>query len=252
MATGTQPQLEARSVDLADESADAIPPLENGDKLTRFEFERRYTAMPELKKAELLEGMVYLMSSPVSQKRHGRPHLMVCGWIDRYLEQTPGVDAGDNTTLRLDLDNEPQPDCMLYITPECGGTVKISEGDILEGAPELIFEVASSRASYDLHTKLHVYRRSGVNEYVVWRTRERIIDWFVLRDGNYVQQTMTPAGFHQSTIFPGLWLDVAAMLGFDRKALSACLAQGTSSPEHAAFVARLAARAGTHSSSLAS
>ena len=48
-----------------------ILPLENGDRLSRLEFERRYQAMPELKKAELIEGRVY-MASPV-RIIHGQP-----------------------------------------------------------------------------------------------------------------------------------------------------------------------------------
>ena len=40
----------------------ATLPLENGDRLTRAEFERRYAAMPRLKKAELIEGIVYVPS----------------------------------------------------------------------------------------------------------------------------------------------------------------------------------------------
>lgn len=50
----------------------AIPPLENGDGLSRAEFERRYDAMPELKKAELLEGIVY-MAAPVSHQGLATP-----------------------------------------------------------------------------------------------------------------------------------------------------------------------------------
>lgn len=38
-------------------------PLENGDRLSRFEFEHRYQAMPELKKAELVEGVVYIKTT---------------------------------------------------------------------------------------------------------------------------------------------------------------------------------------------
>ena len=46
-----------------------IPPLESGDRLTRHEFERRYQARPEIKKAELIEGVVY-MPSPVRASFH--------------------------------------------------------------------------------------------------------------------------------------------------------------------------------------
>ena len=113
--------------------------------------------------------------------RHGKPHFHLIGWLDRIASRLPGVDGGDNSSLRLDLDNMPQPDAFLYILPDCGGQVRIAEDDYIEAAPELIAEVASSSASYDLHAKLHAYRRNGVKEYVVWRTRDRAVDWFVER-----------------------------------------------------------------------
>jgi len=161
---------------------DALPALENGDRLTRAEFERRYDAMPHLKKAELIEGVVYV-PSPVRHRQHGSPHAHLIGWLFQYAANTPGVEIGDNSSVRLDLDNEPQPDALLFIDPACGGQVRISTDGIIEGAPELVAEVASSSVSYDLHAKLHVYRRSGVLEYMVWRVLEREIDWFVLRAG---------------------------------------------------------------------
>lgn len=96
------------------------PPLENGDRLTRAEFERRYEAMPRPTKAELIEGVVY-MPSPVRQRSHGRPHYHLAGWLANYEAATPGVEGGDNSTARLDLDNEPQPDVLLFIDPAQAG-----------------------------------------------------------------------------------------------------------------------------------
>ncbi len=60
-----------------------LPPLENGDRLTRREFERRYRAMPQVKKAELIEGLVYL-ASPVRHRKHGQPHACIMGWLGVY------------------------------------------------------------------------------------------------------------------------------------------------------------------------
>src|SRR2546426_7091508 len=85
-----------------------VPPLETGDHLTRAEFERRYEAMPHLKKAELIEGVV-LMPSPARLRRHARPHAHLIAWLVQYETGTPGIVVGDNGTARLDLDNEPQP-----------------------------------------------------------------------------------------------------------------------------------------------
>jgi Uma2 family endonuclease len=220
-----------------------VLPLEAGDRLTREEFERRYDAMPDLKKAELIEGVVY-MPSPVRQRRHGRPHHHLSGWVAVYEAATPGVEGGDNSTIRLDMDNEPQPDLLLFIDPARGGQVRISADDYVEDAPELVAEVASSSASYDLHTKLEVYRRNGVREYIVWRVLDGQLDWFVLRGGRYEPLAPGPDGVLRSEVFPGLWLDPAALAGGDLARVLAMVQQGTTTPEHAAFVGRLNAAAG--------
>ncbi len=150
----------------------ALPPLESGDRLTRSEFERRYDAMPHLKKAELIEGVVYV-PSPVRQKDHGKPHSALGGWLFVYQARTPGLESGDNSTVRLDMNNEPQPDCLLFIQSEHGGQVQIDPDGYVNGAPHLVAEVAASSAGYDLHDKLEAYRRNGVREYIVWRVFDR-------------------------------------------------------------------------------
>lgn len=216
-----------------------VPELCAGDRLSRAEFERRYAAMPHVKKAELVEGVVY-MPSPVSQKHHGGPHFRLTGWLAVYESATPGVEGGDNATIRLDLDNEPQPDAFLRVLPERGGQSHNS-GDYVGGAVELIAEVAASSVSYDLHDKLRAYQRNGVLEYVVWRVLDRAIDWFVLRDDRYRPLAPTAAGCYQSQVFPGLWLDPAALIGGDLAQVIAVLQQGLASPEHSDFVRRLQA-----------
>jgi len=216
----------------------AILPLENGDRLTRAEFERRYDAMPELKKAELIEGEVYV-PSPVRYRRHGHPHTRLVTWLGNYETDTPGVEAGDNGSVRLDLDNEPQPDGFLIIRPDHGGQVRISEDDYIEGAPELVAEVASSSASYDLGKKLNAYRRNGVREYVVWRVLDGEVDWFVNRKRRFQPMALAADGILRSAVFPGLWLDPAALVRGDKATVKAILQQGLDSPEHADFVARL-------------
>ena len=219
-------------------SPEAVPPLENGDTLTRAEFERRYEAMPHLKKAELIEGVVYV-PSPVRHRYHGHQHTHLIGWLVQYEANTPGVEASDNVTVRLDLDNEPQPDALLFIDPTCGGQSRIDADGYIEDAPELVAEVAASSASYDLHTKLRVYRRNGVREYIVWRVLDQEIDWFVLRAGQYERLPLDAAGLYRSEAFPGLWLDPAALLRGDLATVLAIVQRGLASPEHAAFATRL-------------
>ena len=216
----------------------AIPPLENGDRLTRAEFEQRYDAMPNLKKAELIEGEVY-MPSPVRHKRHSHPHTRLVTWLGNYETDTPGVEAGDNGSIRLDLDNEPQPDGYLIILPGSAGQVRISDDDYVEGAPELVAEVGASSVSIDLGKKLDAYRRNGVCEYIVWRVLDRQVDWYVNRDGRFVPLPPSADGIVRSEVFPGLWLDVAALVRRDGKAVQAALQQGLDSPSHAEFVAQL-------------
>jgi len=217
-----------------------VPPLEPGDRLTRAEFERRYEAMPRLRKAELIEGVVY-MPSPVRLRLHSRPHLHLATWLGAYEAGTPGTVAADNSTVRLDLDNEPQPDLLLLIDPSVGGQARVSDDDYVEGAPELVAEIASSTASYDLNTKLNVYRRNGVREYVVWRVLDREIDWLILREGRYEELTRDSSGPYKSEVFPGLWLDPAAMVRGELAGVLDTLRQGLATPEHAAFADRLKA-----------
>jgi Uma2 family endonuclease len=218
-----------------------VPSLESGDTLSRSEFERRYEATPRLKKAELLEGIVYV-SSPTRHRLHARPHVRLVGWIAAYEAGTPGTEGGDNGTLRLDLDNEPQPDAFLRIAPERGGQTTTSPDDYVEGAPELVCEVASSSASCDLHVKLHVYRRSGVREYLVVRTLDRAVDWFRLREGRFEPLPIGTDGIHRSAVFPGLWLDTAALLAGDLARVLRVLSEGMASPSHADFVRDLDTR----------
>ena len=215
-----------------------VPPLENGDRLSRAEFERRYLASPHIKKAELIEGVVY-MPSPVRINRHAGPHLLLSGWLFQYLRKTPGLKLfGDNGTVRLDEDNEPQPDLFLAVGRAAGGKAALSEDDYLEGAPDLVCEIAASSVSIDLHAKLNVYRRNGVREYLVWRTEDRAVDWFVLNEGRY-EVLQQEGGFLRSKVFPGLWLDVSALIDGNLDALVAPVDSGTQTPEHAAFMTHL-------------
>jgi len=219
-------------------SLNKIPPLESGDRLSRHEFERRYTAMPHLKKAELIEGVVYV-SSPLRFKSHGQPHGDLIIWLGTYKVSTPGVELGDNATVRLDLDNEPQPDVLLLIDERLGGQAKISEDDYIEGAPELVAEVAASSASNDLYDKKRAYRRNQVQEYIVWQILENKVDWFSLQNDEYVTLEPDANGVIKSRIFPGLWLDMTALLTGEMTKVLAVMQQGLNSPEHQAFVERL-------------
>jgi Uma2 family endonuclease len=212
-----------------------LPPLENGDRLTRYEFERRYNAMPHLKKAELIEGVVY-MAVALRFRSHSEPHGNLIGWLWTYKIVTPGIELGIEPTVRLDLDNAPQPDAVLLIEPQYGGQARLSEDDYIEGAPELVAEIAASSAAIDLGDKKRAYRRNGVKEYIVWQVFEQRLDWFSLQDGDYVPLPTDPNGIIRSQVFPGLWLAVDEMLAGNMARVLAVLQEGLASAEHAGGV----------------
>ncbi|MCY7337601.1 MAG: Uma2 family endonuclease [Chamaesiphon sp.] len=207
-------------------SSKTIPLLENGDRLTRHEFERRYTAMPYQKKgsnkAELIEGIVY-MASPLRFESHAQPHGNIIGWLWNYQIAIEGVTLGIEPTVCLDLDNEFQPDAVMFIP---GRGARITEDDYIAGAPELVVEIAASTVSIDLHDKKAAYRRNGVQEYIVWRTLDREIDWFSLQDGEYIRLELDENSIIKSQVFPGLWLAVESMLSGSMADVLAVLQSG--------------------------
>ena len=215
-----------------------IPALESGDRLTRAEFERRYEATPEKFKAELIEGIVYV-ASPV-RVFHGVPHAALITWLGVYRAATPGVSGADNTTTRLDLDNEPQPDALLRI--EIGGTSTISDDGYIEGAPELVAEIASSSATIDLGAKKNAYRRNQVQEYLVWQTFENRFSWFRLQAEEFVLIEPDADGIIRSSTFPGLWLAVPALRSGNMMEVLNVLQVGIAGEAHQAFVQELANR----------
>lgn len=212
-----------------------LPSLENGDRLNRHEFERRYKAMPHLKKAELIEGVVY-MAAALRFRSHGQPHGNLIIWLGNYKVATPGVELGIEPTVRLDLDNSPQPDAVLLITEQYGGQAWLSDDDYVEGAPELVAEIAASSAAIDLGDKKRAYRRNGIKEYIVWQVFEQKIDWFHLEDGEYVPLPVDQHGVIRSRVFPGLWLAVEELLTGNMLQVLAVLQAGLASLEQAAFV----------------
>jgi Uma2 family endonuclease len=216
----------------------SVPPLRHGDRLTQAEFHRRYAAYPEDVKAELIGGIVY-MASPVGwphAAHHSKLHLV----LGLYEAGTPGIEVLDNATTILDERGEPQPDLALRILPEYGGHSRRNADDYLEGAPELLAEIADSSAAIDLGRKRKDYQRTGVLEYVVLSIAEQRLYWFHFPSG----QTITPnrQGVARSRVFPGLWIAVPALLARDSARLVEVVEQGLASRPHAAFVKRLAAR----------
>ncbi|MGL4553259.1 MAG: Uma2 family endonuclease [Gemmataceae bacterium] len=217
----------------------AVPPLRDGERLTREEFHRRYLAVtPHVKGWELIEGVVH-MPSPVRVNHHGSPHARLISWLGNYEAATPGVQAMAAGTVILDDENEPHPDATLFVVPPHAAHARVTEDDYLDGPPEFVAEVSASTERIDLVAKFGVYQRRGIREYLVWRVGAVRIDWFVLRPDGY--QPLAPHADRtlRSEAFPGLWLDPAALPGGDLARVLAALRAGTATPEHAAFVRSL-------------
>ncbi len=212
--------------------------LVEGQRLDQPTFHALYESMPPGTRAELIDGVVYL-PSPVGRE-HGVTQVPVIVWLDNYAEQTPGLEVADSATTILGRKSEPQPDALLRILPEYGGQSRVHRGYI-SGAPELVVEVSKATRYVDLGPKRNDYQRAGVREYVVRAVDPDEIYWFAREKGRMSQRSIEPDGFYRSVTFPGLWLDPIALLNGDRKRLRAVVNEGCATPEHAAFVAKLAA-----------
>jgi Uma2 family endonuclease len=222
------------------ETADPVEILElhNGDRMSQKEFHRIYSQMPEDFKAELIGGIVYLASP--RKIRHGTNHILLGSVFGTYEGNTPGTEAGSNTTVILSDEGEPQPDLCLRILHECGGQSRTDEDDYIVGAPELLAEIALTSRSIDLHGKRDDYAQHGVLEYLVLSLRETKLHWFDLRANQELKPE--PDGVFRIRSFPGLWIHGEALLAKDYQRTMAVLNQGLATPEHAEFVRRLAGK----------
>lgn len=207
-------------------------PLLPGDRLTLRQFLRRWQDHPEIKRAELLGGIVY-MPSPVGVE-HSEMENIVATWLGNYRLSTPGCTAGNNATTILKK-NSPQPDVFLRLLPEAGGGTNYQK-KLLKGPPEFVAEICASSASYDLHQKYDIYENAGVKEYLAVLMYESEIRWHRLEGDEYVLEKPDRKGIYQSIIFPGLWLNGPALLKGDIARVMATLQEGLGSEEHARFV----------------
>ena len=211
------------------------PQLLPGQKMSRNEFLRRWEELPDVKNAELIDGVVY-MASPVSN-RHSTSDALIHGWLTVYVAETPGCQAGCNGTWLME-ESAPQPDSNLRILPEHGGQSS-NDGKYCVGAPELVVEVCRSSATHDFGPKLPLYQRAGVREYMTLALESREVVWRELIGGRYTPLTPGNDGTLRSKVFPGLWLDPEALLTGDAARLFERLRAGSESSEHADFIASL-------------
>lgn len=215
--------------------------LANGDRMSQAEFHRRYEASPEDEKWELIGGIVY-MASPL-RLSHSRYDGRIGYLLETYGIETPGIEVIHNATSILGEDSEPQPDLAMRILPEYGGQSRTTAKDYLEGPPELVVEIAHSRRALAMHAKRDDYRASGVIEYFVLLMEEREVRWFSFPDDEIRPNR---EGISRSRVFPGLWIDINALLHLDSKRLMEVLQQGLASRPHASFMKRLEAARRRH------
>lgn len=209
--------------------------LTTGEQMDRTEFLRRWDALPELKLAELIEGVVFV-ASPVSRDHSDADRTF--GWLlTHYAYATPGCESGHEATWEM-LGSMPQPDVHLRIRPDSGG--QSSDGRrFFEGAPELAVEVCLTSTEVDFGAKLRLYRRAGVREYITVELAPKRIVWRILRGKSYYALEPDADGVFRSITFPGLWLDRDAFWRNDGARLLATLQTGLASAEHQEFAARL-------------
>ena len=216
----------------------AEPLLYEGQRLDQPTFHALYEQMGDDFKAELIDGVVYLMNMPLLAD-HGRPDSLMIGALVVFSIETPGTQVLNQVSTKLGIKSEVQPDSCLYIEPEFGGRASLDARGMLAAAPELIVEIGSSTLKRDLAAKKRVYEQAGALEYVVFDAKKRKFHWFILRDGRFDTLPIHPEGFYHSTAFPGFWIDPDAFSKNDGLAVMAALRRGLESDEHAAFVEQL-------------
>lgn len=232
--------------------ANGVPPLRDGDRMNAEEFLRRYAADPVVYSAELLQGVVHVtrwrefqngkeaIVPPISAGGHATPDNHLQTVFGTYAANTSGVASHSAvTTILPSKTTGLEPDAMLRVLPECGGGADIGADNFVHGVPELLAEISFTSGARDFGKKFDAYQADGVPEYLVWRTAEQEVHWFALKRKKYVALQPHADGTLRSSAFPGLWLDVPALLAGDLAKVLATLQQGVASPEHAAFVAKL-------------
>jgi Uma2 family endonuclease len=232
-----------------------VPPLREGDRLSRAEFIRRYEYTPQVTRAELIDGVVHIIAGlpvhngketgmpPISLEGHGTPHFQINTLLGNYVGHTPFViGSGPTSVYSPSDDSMPEPDTTLYLSPEAGGRTVADSRGFVHGAPELVVEVSNTTVALDMGPKFDRYYADGVEEYLVWRTQLRAVDWYRRGPTQFVPIEAGEDGTLASQVFPGLWLDPEALVSGNLFRVLQVCQLGLASPEHAAFVAKLKRR----------
>ena len=198
----------------------SVPPLRHGDALSFAEFRRLWELHPEVKSAQLIDGRVFI--EPFVDEFHGLTSAIVIGWIARFFFIPPrGVEPLAHMTTELFGTQSVEADILVR---RHDGLSTIDGEGRMHGPPELAVEVASDfSVGLDLGRKKELYCEAGVLEYIVFQ-QDRI-DWFILEDGKYRSLLPDANGVIESRLFPGLRLQVQAMLDQDIATVIAAVAQ---------------------------
>lgn len=210
--------------------------LHNGDRMTRVEFHRAYSQLPEDYRAELIGGIVF-EPSPLGWS-HGTSQVELTYLLATYSRHTPGTQVGDNATIMLGPEDEVQPDLVMRIVQEQRGQTRLTRKGYVQGAPELVAEVAHSSRAIDLHLKKERYALAGVLEYMVMCLAPKEIHWFDFAGKKVLSADQD--GVFRSAAFPGLWIHGDGLLHGDQELTLDTLNHGLQSPEHGKFVSELA------------
>jgi Uma2 family endonuclease len=215
-----------------------LPIMHNGDHMKQPEFHFAYSSMPENYRAELIGGVVF-EPSPVSYS-HARNDNMFHDLITQYAKKSKLAEVAPNATVILSEDDEVQPDVLLRLPEELGGRSRLV-GKFLEGAPELVAEIAYSSRAIDLHLKKQRYAKAGVIEYLVFCIEPKKLHWFRLQEEKGIKRNGD--GTFCSKVFPGLWINEPALIEANSERADEILAEGLNSEEFNDFKNQLQLRA---------
>ena len=185
--------------------------------------------------ADLVGGVVHLWIRVTVS--HGQMSATLNGGIGLSRVGLTGIHGGVRTTTVLGDDSEVQPDATLRFP--IGGTSAVNDDDYLVGCPELVCDVVDTADAHALTARRADDERYGATEVVMVTVREPRVLWLVGEGDRLTERSPDADGVYRSGVFPGLWLDPAALLAEDMQRLLDVLRQGLATPEHAAFAASL-------------
>ena len=216
MPTKTSPILEPLL------KSSALP--EYAEQLNAYlEEERRkreayYDWITEDDKAEFIFGEI-IVQSP-AKKRHTDASANLTSLLRTYVDENSLGFVGSETVLVAFTRNDYLPD-IVYYGPQ--SAARLTDDQMKFPPPDLIVEVLSpSTEEKDRTTKFDDYEDHGVSEYWLVDPKERFVEQYILRDGNYQLLSKMQRGSIISEVVEGFEIPIEAI--FDSKAKNRTLA----------------------------